>query len=1031
MNDTQTIPRAIEVGFPIVEINRLAVPERNSFKPIYQMHKWFARRASCVFRAILLGALKPAFKPDGTPTDLMEEFYKNHTNDPDTKGKHILDPFMGGGTTVVEALRLGCNVTGIDINPVAWFIVKTEVEPIDLNELQEAFERLAERPVEWNDNRPLRETLLGLYKTEVETGIEADVIYTFWVKHAICTDPNCRREVPLFKNYIIARKALSVRYFRYVTCPHCEQTYDWDIENVSLIIDPVMMVNAPKGSSGIGRPISKWSYAPLEDNQNNMLKVECPHCYKEGMPRVRSKEKERKKVPYTVLLCPSCEAVWQWRGDLPEGEMTCPACGHHYDPHKGNVPQKGKFLCPYCGNRDKIIQSIRRLPQGQRLPIRPYALEAYLSVEVDDEEESGQKQNNLFHSTSKQGQNLETNINPLTNAMRAEIIKFLPKNRKFFMRFSTSDKTRLQMAERLWEENKNRLPYPNSIIPSGEKTKSGLLIHHYNCWHEMFLPRQLLALSTLLRAITEENDYNLMEMLLTAFFSVLEANNIFSRYDRTRFHATGCFARHDFQPKITICENNVFGVSYGRGVFTNTSDKVIKGKEYNHKPFDRKIINKKLENIVSQEATLLGSINLACESSTSLNGFNRTPFVITDPPYVGNVNYAELSDFFYVWLRLALKDNYPHFAPEYTPKVDEIIENRTRGKSVQDFYNDLTKVFSRINEALPDDGLLVFTFHHTDQEGTIWEGLLQALCDTGFEIVAVYPIHGESESSLHLIDKENVSYDLIHVCRKRHSDARKRSWASIRQEVRRRAREELKAIQEGRYGKEPLLPPDVRLICIGKCLQLYSAHYGQVVDSNSDPLPLHFALQDIGTMVDQLVTKERPLPPELEDVDPISYAWLRILLKIRREVKVDEVNKALRAMQVTPDELKKLGLIVRGRTGRGRTYEVKQPNERLNALLEKLKSPEIPGGIQTSLFDDVGDPIIRDLKLVDLIHLLIGLADAGQSVAPWLERFSGERPKVKAALRFIKDMRSDWEGPISRILPLVDETFLFGSREAG
>ncbi len=72
--DTQDLkipsPRAIEVGFPIVEINRLAEPERNSFKPIYQMHKWFARRASCVFRAILLGALKPAFNPDGTPVDL-------------------------------------------------------------------------------------------------------------------------------------------------------------------------------------------------------------------------------------------------------------------------------------------------------------------------------------------------------------------------------------------------------------------------------------------------------------------------------------------------------------------------------------------------------------------------------------------------------------------------------------------------------------------------------------------------------------------------------------------------------------------------------------------------------------------------------------------------------------------------------------------------------------------------------------------------------------------------------------------------
>src|ERR1051325_696803 len=90
-NETQG-KRAIEVGFPIVEINRLAVPERNSFKPIYQMHKWFARRASCVFRAILLGALKPAIQPHGTPTDLMDEFYKDHSDDPDTMDKVILDP---------------------------------------------------------------------------------------------------------------------------------------------------------------------------------------------------------------------------------------------------------------------------------------------------------------------------------------------------------------------------------------------------------------------------------------------------------------------------------------------------------------------------------------------------------------------------------------------------------------------------------------------------------------------------------------------------------------------------------------------------------------------------------------------------------------------------------------------------------------------------------------------------------------------------------------------------------------------------
>src|ERR1700722_19930729 len=108
------VKRAIEEDFPIVEINRLAMPERNSFKPIYQMHKWFARRPACVFRPILLGALKPA------GTNIMEEFYKDHSSDPDLKGKVVLDPFMGGGTTVVEALRLGCKGRRVYPNPVAW-----------------------------------------------------------------------------------------------------------------------------------------------------------------------------------------------------------------------------------------------------------------------------------------------------------------------------------------------------------------------------------------------------------------------------------------------------------------------------------------------------------------------------------------------------------------------------------------------------------------------------------------------------------------------------------------------------------------------------------------------------------------------------------------------------------------------------------------------------------------------------------------------------------------------------------------------
>ena len=126
------IPRAIEVGFPIVEINRLAEPERNSFKPIYQMHKWFARRASCVFRAILLGALKPAVQADGTPTDLMAEFYKNHAGDPDTKGKVVLDPFMGSGTTALAALRSGRKFVGFEIVEDYVLLAEKRIEKLEI-----------------------------------------------------------------------------------------------------------------------------------------------------------------------------------------------------------------------------------------------------------------------------------------------------------------------------------------------------------------------------------------------------------------------------------------------------------------------------------------------------------------------------------------------------------------------------------------------------------------------------------------------------------------------------------------------------------------------------------------------------------------------------------------------------------------------------------------------------------------------------------------------------------------------------------
>ncbi|HPF98768.1 MAG TPA: DNA methyltransferase [Kiritimatiellia bacterium] len=1011
--------RAIEDSFPIVEINRLAVPERNSFKPIYQMHKWFARRASCVFRAILLGALKPLpVDKDGKPTKsgaqvIMDEFYKDHTHDPDTNGKVVLDPFMGGGTTVVEALRLGCKVIGIDLNPVAWFIVKTEIEPVDLDELRAAFDRLAERKVEWS-GKPLRETLLDLYKTKCPCcGGEADSIYTFWVKSAICTDQNCKKQVPLFGDYIVAQKTPSIRHFPDCDCPQCGKVFDWEIEPAAMVGDPKLLVNAGKFSAGQGRTSARWAYGRREKAE-----ATCPWCQKSVKPRPSSSKPKRKKVELTVLLCPKCESVWQFRGPLDE-KVQCPCCRHEYDPRQGNVPDKGAYLCA-CGNQGKIIESIRSLPEDQLLPMRPYAIQGYCPAcdgpSAEDEESDGNGE--LFdkddESTCKQKANAATGTNPNSILWK--------NNGKFFQRLDNDDLSRYQAACELWDTHRGALPHPKSKIPPGQETQR-LIEHHYFHWHQMFNPRQLLALSTIVHAATAESDVSLQESLLSAFTLALNNNNSFSRFHRFTHRegkVEGVFARHDFQPKMTVCEANCWGVpAAGYGSFVHSIENIIEGKQFAARAFDWRG-SEKVEG-----DPIAGTGALSCQSSASNIPKTRAELVVTDPPYAGNVNYAELADFFFVWLRLALATRYPHFAPEITPKAEEVVENRSRGKSAQDFEAGLTAVFSQCRAVLDPAGLLAFTFHHA--EGSAWESLLQAICNAGFQIDSVIPIHGESESSLHLLDKEGaISYDLIHVCSSRLEDTKQRSWAGVRQEIRQRAREEVKMIEGGRYGQEPLAPTDRNIILIGKCLELYSEHYGKIVDHEDKPVPLHAALEEIRMMVDQLTTTESALPPELEDIDAPSYVYLTCLCD-RKEIKSDEVHKATRGI-TEPSTLMERDLMIKGRAKRGRSYEVKSPLERLDLLKKKFGAGS--ASLQTTLFDeDLTQVVTPGVVFIDYVHFLIGLAENGESVMEWLEKFRGKRPQIRAALDYLARRNRNFSEPVRKILGLMDERTLFTEKK--
>lgn len=1011
--------RAIEVSFPIVEINRLAVPERNAFKPIYQMHKWFARRASCVFRAILLGCLKPA------GTDIMAESYKDHTNDSETNGKLILDPFMGGGTTVVEALRLGCKVTGIDLNPVAWFIVKTEVEPVDVDALRAAFDRLAERRVAWS-GKSVRETLLEQYKTECPCcgNTDADIIYTFWVKSAICTSMNCGKQVPLFSDYLVAQKSPSIRFWRDVRCPKCKKRFDWEVEPAALVGQAALMQTDGTTGAGVGRNKVRWAFSADKT-------VKCPWCDEMVSPEppksktARPSKPERKKIPLSILLCPHCESVWQYRGELPQ-HVDCPVCHKEYDPHNANVPDSGKFVCPSCGNKEAIITSIRGLPDGQPLPIHPYTIHGYCAKcagDGEDEEETDVPAATDMFDGTRQVKKKKTIFTP------DHACSLTKSKGKFYRRISSTDLLRYQTVSDSWGHEKERLPYPKGEIPAGYNTNQ-ILKHNYHYWHQMFTPRQLLGLSTILQAIDEEPDQTLKEMLLNGFSNSLDSNCTFAFYPVARQSMARMFTSHDFHPHLSFVENNLWGREDAGYTFPTFFQTVVEGKQFATEPYELKPHPTKDGSAVKVPAgeklpaqDIRSVVNLNCQSSEQIPFLKDSSLnlVITDPPYAGNVNYSELADFFYVWLRLILAKTHPAFAPDATPKVAEIIENPTRGKSVDDFEKGLTTVFRECARVLQNDGILAFTFHHA--EGSAWEAVIESLQNAGFYLLAAYPVHADAFHS-ESIGALGISYDLVHVCKKREADAtiEQRSWAGIRQEIRRKAREEIRAIESGRYGQEALSPADINIILIGKCLELYSRHYGAVIDHEGNEVTLHNALIEIRSMVDQLVQKEQPLPAELEDIDAESRVYLLTLCN-RKEVKSDDVHKATRGI-LEPEDLMETGLMIKGRAKGGRTYEVKQPAERFNDLLNVFGEATAPA--QATLFGDAPEPKTKRRTLfIDKMHLLMGLADSGENITPWLARFRGDTPRLRAACEYLSKRNATFEPTLRKIMNLIDPLPLF------
>jgi adenine-specific DNA methylase len=850
--------KPIEIDFPIEQVNKIAEREahaKEKYRPVLYIHKWWARRLGCVFRTIVLYTLldekAKVLEDDGRWRSVTKEELENpwllYLKDVDLGGKIVLDPMMGGGTTVVDALRLGCKVVAQDINPVAWFLVKKIVEPVGIDELKEAFKKL-EREVadeikkyykticphclkkyaELRGRKPeevIREAAEKLknvkdprevykqysFKENVgfpgnEKNIFADTMYYFWTKEIPCL--GCGTKIPLFRGYMLAHKRDKTGY--YVICPECGNIFD------------------------------------VKDHRKN---------------------------------------------------VNCLKCGGEFNPDTDGNVKGNKYVCtnPSCGQKNVIIEAIQRTGKPKE---RLYAVEYYCP-----------------HC-----------------------------GRKDYKHVDEIDFSLFEKAKEEYEEVERRWLgkyIPNTEIPMGYNTKQ-MINYGYRYWKDMFNERQLLSLGKLLKTILELNlDENVKELLILSFSNFTDYNNMLIPYNPAKNHILHLFRTHAFHPTHFPTENNVWGVKFGTGTFVKFFNSLLKGKEYNLNPFEKyveygktleksskvKIVGK-LGNFLNCEDTTSKDSNLiiACGDSSYLDISNDpVDAVITDPPYYGNVMYSELSEFYYVWLRLVLKDKYECFQSEHVPNATEVIVNDAQGKDENDFIEGLTGIFKEAGRKLKKDGLIVFTFHH--QEEKAWGAVLQAVLNADFYISSIYSVQSESTTSMHIINKANVRYDMIVVCRKRETTPEKKHWAQIEDKIYFKVEDELKRLEK---RERNLSPEDVFVVTIGKCLELYSKHYPEVYKGEKR-VDIQEALSSIREIVDTQLMHTRFTQIAYETDIPTAICLFYLAGKT--SISYDSLNKNLKMRSLSTREVIDSGLVEK----EGSQLLVLTPMERKSIIESKRK----------------------------------------------------------------------------------------------
>ena len=467
----------------------------------------------------------------------------------------------------------------------------------------------------------------------------------------------------------------------------------------------------------------------------------------------------------------------------------------------------------------------------------------------------------------------------------------------------------------------------------------------YLYWHELFTERQLTALVTFSDLVGEvqsqieidggSTDYAKAISVYLAF-SVDSAVNSWSSIVSWRNSvesSRNTFSRQAIPMVWDFAEVNPFSKSNG-----NWMDACI-GWTY------------KALSVLGN-----GKYGKACQHEAQTDCGLRDVMVSTDPPYYDNIGYADLSDYFYVWLREMLKSSYPElFRTMLVPKTEELtaISHRFKdGKAAaRKFFEEgmlltFKKIFMYANANIPVT--VYYAYKQTEGEdaaSTGWETMLEGITKAGFMVTGTWPIRTEKPGRMIEWNTNALASSIVLVCRKRTADAPVCTRRDFLTALKRELRPAIMNLQESNIA-----PVDMEQSAIGPGMAVYS-RYAQVLEADGTRMTVRTALQLINQELDQYFSEQDGA------LDRDTMFCISFYKKFAfRDIKFGEAEKLIRAKNTSTDRLKKKGifyaekgiarLLQRGEMAEQRTFDVSVTWQVVQRLAHALDVDGVEGAAQ-------------------------------------------------------------------------------------